>query len=230
MLTSAVNLINTARCAGQAMRLTENDIAFSAASTLGAVVKEKVAALLGVPTMFNAEFRILEAKRYCITTLRTGLAAGSPVPPSLVRSMKRERGVMGMLISFGMTEISPVTFMMSLDGSEETMSTAIGRVLPHTRTKVVDPEGNTALVGQKGLQNKWPMPVNSCFSNRGGSNWSGFTNDAVTSFRISGGCCRFYKDADCQGGPMFTECNIDVPSIHDRYGQFNDQLSSVFCY
>ncbi|KAM0497199.1 hypothetical protein ACHAP6_006554 [Verticillium nonalfalfae] len=81
-----------------------------------------------------------------------------------------------------------------------------------------------------GCANKWPMPVNSCFSNRGGSNWSGFTNDAVTSFRISGGCCRFYKDADCQGGPMFTECNIDVPSIHDRYGQFNDQLSSVFCY
>ncbi|EEY16588.1 acyl-CoA synthetases /AMP-acid ligases II [Verticillium alfalfae VaMs.102] len=123
--------------------------AFSAAWTLGAVVQERVTALLGVPTMFNAEFRILEAKRHCITTLRTGLAAGSPVPPSLFRSMKRERGFMGMLISCGMTENSPVTFIMSLDDSEETMSTTIGRVLPHTRTKVVDPEGNTALVGQK---------------------------------------------------------------------------------
>ncbi|EGY22177.1 uncharacterized protein VDAG_03615 [Verticillium dahliae VdLs.17] len=104
--------------------------------------------------MFNAEFRILEARMHCITTLRTGLAAGT----------------------------------------------------------------------------SGPMPVNSCFSNRGGTNWSGFTNDAVFSFRISGGCCRFYRDADCQGGPMFTECNVNVPSIHDKYGQFNDQLSSIFCY
>ncbi|CRK27370.1 hypothetical protein BN1723_006770, partial [Verticillium longisporum] len=124
--------------------------AFNAELTLDTVVKENATALFGMPTMFNAELWILEAKKHCITTLRTGPAAGSPVPPYLMRSIKRERGFTGMLIGYGMMETSPVTFITSLDDSEETMLTSIGRVLPHTWTKVVDPEGNTAPIGQKG--------------------------------------------------------------------------------
>lgn len=75
------------------------------------------------------------------------------------------------------------------------------------------------------------MPVNGCHSSHRGANWSGFSNDAISSFRLNGGCCRFYKERDCIGGPMFTACTTNVPSIGSKYGdQFNDVLSSVYCY
>lgn len=118
--------------------------------TLDAVVDEKATALLGVPTMFLAELEELERSPRDITTVRTGLAAGSAVPPSLMASLREKMNVQGMLIAYGMTETSPVTFITSLDDTEERMFESLGRVLPHTSAKIVDRDGKITPRGVRG--------------------------------------------------------------------------------
>ncbi|KAK7419599.1 hypothetical protein QQX98_003190 [Neonectria punicea] len=123
---------------------------FNAARVLDAVVSEKATALLGVPTMFIAELDELTEHSHPITTIRTGLAAGSPVPPSLMASLRKRMNIQSMLIAYGMTETSPVTFITALDDSEEKMFGSIGKVLPHTGAKIVDGEGNVVPIGARG--------------------------------------------------------------------------------
>jgi len=123
---------------------------FDARRTLDAVVQEKATALLGVPTMFVAELEILKTTPYKITTLRTGLAAGSPVPAPLMDEIQEKMGVQGILIAYGMTETSPVTFITALDDPWEKKTTTLGRVLPHTAAKVVDRDGKIVPRGVKG--------------------------------------------------------------------------------
>lgn len=127
---------------------------FDARRTLDAVVQEKATALLGVPTMFVAELEVLKTAPYRsrkVSTLRTGLAAGSPVPAVLMDQIHERMGVReGLLIAYGMTETSPVTFITSLDDPTEKKTTTLGRVLPHTGAKVVDSEGNIVPRGERG--------------------------------------------------------------------------------
>ncbi|KAL1966032.1 hypothetical protein VTN77DRAFT_4972 [Rasamsonia byssochlamydoides] len=125
---------------------------FNAKQTLDAVVAEKATALLGVPTMFIAELEVMDTEpgKYQINTLRTGLAAGSPVPAPLMHQLREKMRVQGMLIAYGMTETSPVTFITSLDDPPEKMAKTLGRVLPHTSAKVIDKHGNIVPRGQRG--------------------------------------------------------------------------------
>ncbi|KAL2004686.1 hypothetical protein VTN00DRAFT_3214 [Thermoascus crustaceus] len=124
---------------------------FDARRTLDAVVQEKATALLGVPTMFVAELEVLKTTPYQIDTLRTGLAAGSPVPAVLMDKIHERMGVQeGLLIAYGMTETSPVTFITSLDDPKEKKTTTLGKVLPHTAAKVVDSRGNILPRGERG--------------------------------------------------------------------------------
>ncbi|KAH6662416.1 hypothetical protein F5X68DRAFT_144984, partial [Plectosphaerella plurivora] len=135
-------------CSGSAIVFPSE--VFDAKATLDAVVREKATALLGVPTMFIAELEVLESKKHVITTLRTGLAAGSPVAPHLMAGIKKNMGVKGMLIAYGMTETSPVTFITSLEDTEDRMFTTIGKVLPHTGAKIIGSHGEILPIGQKG--------------------------------------------------------------------------------
>ncbi|CAM1501357.1 Fc.00g105190.m01.CDS01 [Cosmosporella sp. VM-42] len=123
---------------------------FNAEKTIHAVVNEKVTALLGVPTMFYAEMEALEKTQLKITTVRTGLAAGSSIPRVLMESLHKNMKIQGMLIAYGMTETSPVTFITSLDDPAERMFNSIGRVFPHTGAKVIDSNGNIVPLGVRG--------------------------------------------------------------------------------
>ncbi|PSN66536.1 hypothetical protein BS50DRAFT_574938 [Corynespora cassiicola Philippines] len=69
------------------------------------------------------------------------------------------------------------------------------------------------------------MPVNACYSERRGGNWEGFNNDWMTSFKVAGGCCRFYEHEDCMR-EMFMSCGEDS----NVGNAWNDKLSSVFCW
>lgn len=123
---------------------------FNADSTLDAVVKEKATALLGVPAMFLS---MLDAQRNSprrIDTVRTGVAAASPVPPSLMARLEREMKIPKMLIAYGMTETSPVTFITSPEDDRDKRFNTVGRVLPHTAAKIVDANGNTLPRGTRG--------------------------------------------------------------------------------
>ncbi|KAF5645826.1 4-coumarate ligase [Fusarium tjaetaba] len=123
---------------------------FHARQTLDAVEAEKATALLGVPTMFISELAQMESQPRRITTVRTGLVAGSPVSPSLMDELRAKMNVQGMLIAYGMTETSPVTFITSLDDPDDRMLTSLGRVLPHTAAKIVDTNGNVVPIGERG--------------------------------------------------------------------------------
>jgi acyl-CoA synthetase (AMP-forming)/AMP-acid ligase II len=123
---------------------------FDADRVINAVIREKATALLGVPTMFVAELEICETRQIEITTVRTGLAAGSPVSETLLNRLKNRFGIRGMLIAYGMTETSPVTFMTSLDDPREKAMTSLGKVLPHTSAKIVDHDGAIVRRGEMG--------------------------------------------------------------------------------
>ncbi|KAF4963731.1 hypothetical protein FSARC_8279 [Fusarium sarcochroum] len=123
---------------------------FNARQTIDAVIAEKATALLGVPTMFVAELEELESTSRQISTVRTGLVSGSPVSPSLMEQLRGRMNIQGMLIAYGMTETSPVTFIASLDDPDDRLLTSLGRVLPHTAAKVVDQEGKVVPFGTRG--------------------------------------------------------------------------------
>lgn len=123
---------------------------FDVNSTLDAVVKERATALLGVPTMFLSMLEALKKSPQQIDTVRTGVAAASPVPASLMSRLEREMNIPNMLIAYGMTETSPVTFITSPEDSHDSRFTTVGRVLPHTAAKIVDADGNTLPRGARG--------------------------------------------------------------------------------
>lgn len=123
---------------------------FDASLTLDAIHAEKCTALLGVPTMFIAELDAMKTKRYQITTVRTGLAAGSMVPRPLLKRLQDEMGTKGILIAYGMTETSPVSFMMCADDPPERLSEGLGKVMPHTKAKIVNSSGRILPCGSRG--------------------------------------------------------------------------------
>lgn len=124
--------------------------AFDANQVLDALMSERCTALLGVPTMFLAELEANKKKRYKITTVKTGLAAGSPVPMALMKRLEAEMGITCMLIAYGMTETSPVTLMSSLSDTVEKRTKTIGTIMAHTGAKIVDGEGNVVRRGVRG--------------------------------------------------------------------------------
>lgn len=123
---------------------------FDATASVKASIQEKATVLHGVPTMFLAVLEDLKKRSQQLTRIRTGIAAGAPVPASLMERLEREMGVRGILIAYGMTETSPVTFMTSLDDSRDKMHASIGKVFPHTAAKVIDGDGNTVPRGARG--------------------------------------------------------------------------------
>ena len=113
--------------------------AFDPEATLQAVAAERCTALYGVPTMFIAEQTLSDFATYDLSSLRTGLMAGSPCP---VEVMKRCLGDMHMGevgIAYGMTETSPVSTQTRVDDDIERRTETIGQVHPHVEVKIVDP-------------------------------------------------------------------------------------------
>lgn len=123
---------------------------FNADEAIDAVIKERATALLGVPTMFLAELDVLERTKRRIQTLRTGLIAGSSVPEPVMNRVAKTMNFTGLLIAYGMTETSPVTFITALDDPPKKRATTLGKVMPHTAAKVVDQEGKIVRIGQRG--------------------------------------------------------------------------------
>ena len=124
---------------------------FEADAVLAMVEEEKATALHGVPTMFIAELEHPDFDKYDLTSLRTGLMAGSPCP---VEVMKRVNTVMHMNeveIAYGMTETSPVSFQTRADAPLDKRVGTVGQVHPHVEVKIIDPEtGQVVPIGETG--------------------------------------------------------------------------------
>jgi acyl-CoA synthetase (AMP-forming)/AMP-acid ligase II len=123
---------------------------FNADLVLDAVVNEQCTTLLGVPTMFVAELEANKTRRYATTTLRKGMAAGSPVPLVLMEKLRQDMGIEEMVIAYGMTETSTITFCTSLQDSTENRARTVGRIMPHVQSKVVNARGEIIRRGERG--------------------------------------------------------------------------------
>ncbi|KAJ5786992.1 hypothetical protein N7457_001982 [Penicillium paradoxum] len=123
---------------------------FHVGKVVDAMVNEDATVILGVPTMYMAELEVMLKTKQRPRRLRTGLASGSPVSQSLMNQIRETMGVEKMLIAYGMTETSPVSFITSLEDSDEKGTTTVGRVFPHAAAKVIDNDGNIVPRGQRG--------------------------------------------------------------------------------
>ncbi|MEU2111096.1 AMP-binding protein [Streptomyces sp. NPDC019507] len=124
---------------------------FDPAATLRAVQQERCTSLYGVPTMFIAELNLPDFATYDLSSLRTGIMAGSPCPVEVMKRVVSEMNMAEVSICYGMTETSPVSTQTRRDDDLERRTGTVGRVLPHIEVKVVDPvDGVTVPRGEAG--------------------------------------------------------------------------------
>jgi len=125
--------------------------AFDPVATLRAVAQERCTSLYGVPTMFIAELGAPDFDSYDLSSLRTGIMAGSPCPVEVMKQVVDRMGMTEVTICYGMTETSPVSLQTRADDTLDRRVSTVGRVHPHVEVKVIDPAtGRTQPRGEPG--------------------------------------------------------------------------------
>lgn len=113
---------------------------FDPAAALAAVSAERCTSLYGVPTMFIAELALPDFDDYDLSSLRTGIMAGSPCPAEVMKQVIDRMGMTEVTICYGMTETSPVSTQTRADDSPERRVSTVGKVGPRLEVKIIDPE------------------------------------------------------------------------------------------
>jgi fatty-acyl-CoA synthase len=124
--------------------------AFDPLAVLQAVEAEGCTALYGVPTMFIAVLGQPALDTTDVSSLRTGIMAGSPCPVTVMREVIDRLNMHEVTIGYGMTETSPLTTQTATDDPLEERVGTVGRVHPHAEAKIVGPDGQTLLIGEQG--------------------------------------------------------------------------------
>jgi fatty-acyl-CoA synthase len=119
--------------------------------TLAAVQKERCTALYGVPTMFIAELNHPMFSMFDLTSLRTGIMAGSPCPVEAMKQVIRDMHASEITIAYGLTESSPVMTQTSTDDNLERRTGTVGTALPQVEVRIADPNtGKECATGEQG--------------------------------------------------------------------------------
>ncbi|MGH2876301.1 MAG: AMP-binding protein, partial [Solirubrobacteraceae bacterium] len=139
---------------------------FDPAATLRACAAERCTSLYGVPTMFIAMLDDPGFEQHDLSSLRTGIMAGSPCPVEVMRRVIEQMHMNEVGIAYGMTETSPVSTQTTFDDPVARRVASVGRVHPHVEIKLVDPDGATVARGDPGE-----------LCTRGYSVMSGYWND-----------------------------------------------------
>ncbi|KLO39368.1 AMP-binding protein [Mycobacterium nebraskense] len=113
---------------------------FDAAAALSAVAAQRCTSLYGVPTMFTAELALPNFDEFDLSSLRTGIMAGSPCPAEVMRQVIDRMHMTEVAICYGMTETSPVSTQTLADDSVVRRTTTVGKVGPHLEVRIVDPD------------------------------------------------------------------------------------------
>jgi fatty-acyl-CoA synthase len=124
--------------------------AFDPLTVLETVEAEQCTALHGVPTMFIAELGHPNFKEFSLSSLRTGIMAGSPCPIEVMRRVVDEMHCKEMIIAYGMTETSPIITLTETDDPIEKQVTTVGRISPHVEVKIIDDNGRIVAPGTTG--------------------------------------------------------------------------------
>jgi fatty-acyl-CoA synthase len=124
---------------------------FDPEATLRAVADERCTSLYGVPTMFIAELGHPRFADFDLSSLRTGIMAGSPCPVEVMKRVADEMHMSEVAICYGMTETSPVSTMTHRDDGLARRTETVGQVMPHLEIKIVDPDtGLVVRCGESG--------------------------------------------------------------------------------
>lgn len=115
-------------------------VSFDPQSVLLTVQEERCTALHGVPTMFIAELNLENFSEYDLSSLRTGIMAGSPCPIEVMKKVINEMGMEEITIAYGQTETSPVITQTRTDDPIRRRVETVGKVMPHVEVKIIDPE------------------------------------------------------------------------------------------
>ncbi|MGH4000987.1 MAG: AMP-binding protein [Pseudonocardiaceae bacterium] len=122
---------------------------FEPAATLSAVTRERCTSLYGVPTMFIAMLANTDFESHDLSSLRTGIMAGSPCPVEVMKQVVERMGMTEVTICYGLTETSPVSTQTRADDTLDRRVSTVGRVHPHLEVKIVDPD--TGLTVPRGV-------------------------------------------------------------------------------
>ena len=112
---------------------------FDPEATLRACASERCTSLYGVPTMFIAQLGDPSFPEHDLSSLRTGIMAGSPCPIEVMKRVNSEMGIEQISIAFGQTETAPVSTFVRVDDTLEHRCQTVGQVMPHTEIKIIDP-------------------------------------------------------------------------------------------
>ena len=124
---------------------------FDPEATLKAVTQERCTSLYGVPTMFIAELASANFEAFDLSSLRTGIMAGSPCPIEVMKQVMSDMHMAEVAIAYGMTETSPVSTQTRIDDDVQLRTETVGGVMPHVEVKVIDPHtGQTVARKQPG--------------------------------------------------------------------------------
>lgn len=124
---------------------------FEPDKVLAAVEKEKATAVYGVPTMFIAQLEHPDFDNYDLSSLRTGIMAGSPCPIEVMKKVQTVMNMSEVQIAYGMTETSPVSTQTKIGTSLEKQVSTVGQVHPHIEVKIIDAETGLVLpIGDTG--------------------------------------------------------------------------------
>ena len=124
---------------------------FDPAATLRACAEERCTSLYGVPTMFIAQLADNDLETYDLSSLRTGIMAGSPCPIEVMKQVVERMSMHEVTIAYGMTETSPVSTQTSTTDPIDKRVSTVGRVHPHVEIRIADPAtGETVPRGQSG--------------------------------------------------------------------------------
>ena len=113
---------------------------FDPVKTLQVVERERCTSLYGVPTMFIAELQEMEQKSYDLSSLRTGVMAGSLCPPEIMKKVKELMNMHEITICYGMTETSPVSTQTKIGVPFEKQIYSVGTIHDHLEIKIINPE------------------------------------------------------------------------------------------
>ena len=140
---------------------------FDPEAVLRACEDERCTSLYGVPTMFIAELGHPALASFDLSSLRTGIMAGSPCPIEVMRKVMDVMHMSEVTIAYGMTETSPVSTQTGTGDPVERRVSTVGRVLPHVESKIVDPESGETV----------PRGVGGEYCTRGPHVMLGYWND-----------------------------------------------------
>jgi fatty-acyl-CoA synthase len=132
-------------CASHGACIVVPAAAFDPLATLDAVAAERCTALYGVPTMFIAQLAHPSCGQFDLTSLRTGIMAGSPCPVEVMKQVQSQMHMAEVTICYGMTETSPVSTQSAWNDPLERRVSTVGRVHPHVEIKIVDPDSGAVV-------------------------------------------------------------------------------------